>query len=195
MGIFQKSKDNDDMEADNMAQNNSTQINATDDSNRDSRWQKKSSGGVSNSSDEQISRDPTLGNKISAFNYGIEEAVALMRKLPDVDTDVVITVVRKTLESANVRVNEIITDAEKKEGNINKRTNTLTSEIEELQKKITLRNKEISILTKDLQETTKVKKLLQQGEREAKAKANSSSPNPAAVEQPDSSAEANNASV
>jgi len=169
MGIFQKSKDNDDMEAGNMAQNNSTQINATDDANRDSRWQKKNSG-ASNVAEDQT-RDNQLGNKISAFNYGIEEAVGLMRKLPDVDTDVVITVVRKTLESANVRVNEIINDAEKKEGNINKRTNTLTSEIEELQKKITLRNKEISILTKDLQETTKVKKLLQQGERDANAKA------------------------
>jgi len=174
MGIFQKSKDNDDMEAGNMAQNNSTQINATDDSNRDSRWQKKNSG-AGNAAEEPQARDNQLGNKISAFNYGIEEAVSLMRKLPDVDTDVVITVVRKTLESANVRVNEIINDAEKKEGNINKRTNTLTSEIEELQKKITLRNKEISILTKDLQETTKVKKLLQQGEREAKAAGNSKS--------------------
>jgi len=171
MGIFQKSKDNDDMEADNMAQGNSNQVNATDDSNRDSRWQKKG-GSVA---EDQPSRDNQLGNKISAFNYGIEEAVGLMRKLPDVDTDVVITVVRKTLESANVRVNEIINDAEKKEGNINKRTNTLTAEIEELQKKITLRNKEISILTKDLQETTKVKKLLQQGEREAKAAGNSKS--------------------
>jgi len=172
MGIFQKSKDNDDMEAGNMAQNNSTQINATDDSNRDSRWQKKSSG--ASATEEQAPRDNNqLGNKISSFNYGIEEAVGLMRKLPDVDTDVVITVVRKTLESANVRVNEIISDAEKKEGNINKRTNTLTSEIEELQKKITLRNKEISILTKDLQETTKVKKLLQQGERDAKSAGNS----------------------
>ncbi len=170
MGIFQKSKDNEDMEADNMAQNNSTQINATDDSNRDSRWQKKSSSG-SSEEQQQAPRENQLGNKISSFNYGIEEAVSLMRKLPDVDTDVVITVVRKTLESANVRVDEIISDAEKKEGNINKRTNTLTSEIEELQKKITLRNKEISILTKDLQETTKVKKLLQQGEREAKAAA------------------------
>jgi len=170
MGIFQKSKDNDDMEAGNMAQNNSTQINATDDSNRDSRWQKKGSNS-SSTPEEQAIRDNQLGNKISAFNYGIEEAVGLMRKLPDVDTDVVITVVRKTLESANVRVNEIITDAEKKEGNINKRTNTLTSEIEELQKKITLRNKEISILTKDLEETTKVKKLLQIGEREARAAA------------------------
>jgi predicted RNase H-like nuclease (RuvC/YqgF family) len=173
MGIFQKSKDNDDMEAGNMAQNNSTQINATDDSNRDSRWQKKGSNAGS-APDEAAPRDNQLGNKISAFNYGIEEAVGLMRKLPDVDTDVVITVVRKTLESANVRVNEIITDAEKKEGNINKRTNTLTSEIEELQKKITLRNKEISILTKDLEETTKVKKLLQIGEREARAAAGNS---------------------
>ena len=185
MGIFQKSKDNDDMETDTMAQNNSTQVNATDDSNRDSRWQKKNASG-SGVADEQP-RDNQLGNKISSFNYGIEEAVGLMRKLPDVDTEVVITVVRKTLESANVRVNEIIADAEKKEGNINKRTNTLTSEIEELQKKITLRNKEISILTKDLQETTKVKKLLQQGERDAKSAGNSRPP-----EQSDNSgAEAN----
>lgn len=106
----------------------------------------------------------TLGSSGTGSNYGIEEAVNLMRSLPNVESETTITVVKKTLESANVRVSDIITDAEKKEANIEQRNRKLSLEIEELQEKISLRNKEISTLTKDLKETSKVKKLLQQGE-------------------------------
>ena len=50
-------------------------------------------------------------SKKSGQRYGIEDAIALMRKLPNVNSDITITVVKKTLESANIQVTEIIDDA------------------------------------------------------------------------------------
>jgi len=141
MGLFKKSKSSVNInEETNMARNNSaTHVTPIEKS-------------VSKRSPE---------SKRVGFDYGIEEAVNLMRSLPDIESDITITVVKKTLESANVQVSAIIADAEKKEANIEQRNKTLFHEIEELQEKISLRNKEISTLTKDLKETSKVKKLLQ----------------------------------
>lgn len=93
-------------------------------------------------------------------SYGIEDAIALMRKLPNVNSEITITVVKKTLESANIQVEEIISDAERKEQQIESRTEQLTKEINELQERIAHLNDEITELTTDLKETTKVKELL-----------------------------------
>ena len=92
--------------------------------------------------------------------YGIEDAIKLMRQLPNVDSEILITVVNKTLESANIKVSEIIADAENKEANIEERNNSLSSRIAQLEKEISQLNVEIKTLTDDLKETTKVKKLL-----------------------------------
>ena len=93
-------------------------------------------------------------------SYGIEDAIALMRKLPNVNSEITITVVKKTLESANIRVEEIISDAQRKESQIENRTDQLSKEISELQDRIAHLNEEINELTTDLKETTKVKNLL-----------------------------------
>lgn len=93
-------------------------------------------------------------------SYGIEDAIALMRKLPNVNSEITITVVKKTLESANIQVEEIISDAARKESQIEERTEQLSKEISELQDRIARLNGEISELTSDLKETTKVKNLL-----------------------------------
>jgi predicted RNase H-like nuclease (RuvC/YqgF family) len=93
-------------------------------------------------------------------SYGIEDAIALMRKLPNVNSEITITVVKKTLESANIKVEEIISDAERKETQIETRTGQLSKEINELQNRIAHLNEEINELTTDLKETTKVKNLL-----------------------------------
>ena len=93
-------------------------------------------------------------------SYGIEDAIALMRKLPNVNSEITITVVKKTLESANIKVEEIISDAERKESQIESRTDQLSKEISELQSRIAHLNEEINELTTDLKETTKVKNLL-----------------------------------
>jgi TolA-binding protein len=93
-------------------------------------------------------------------SYGIEDAIALMRKLPNVNSEITITVVKKTLESANIQVEEIISDASRKESQIENRTEQLSKEISELQHRIARLNEEINELTTDLKETTKVKSLL-----------------------------------
>lgn len=93
-------------------------------------------------------------------SYGIEDAIALMRKLPNVNSEITITVVKKTLESANIQVEEIISDAQRKESQIESRTKQLSTEINELQERIAHLNGEINELTSDLKETTKVKNLL-----------------------------------
>ena len=93
--------------------------------------------------------------------YGIEDAIKLMRQLPKVDSEILITVVNKTLESANIKVSTIIADAEGKENNIKERNVRLGSRIKELENEISQLNEEITILTADLKETSKVKELLQ----------------------------------
>jgi len=101
-----------------------------------------------------------MSKPIRSQGYGIEDAIALMRKLPNVNSEITITVVRKTLESANIQVEEIISDAERKESQIETRTDELSKEIAELQDRIERLNGEITELTADLKETTKVKNLL-----------------------------------
>ena len=92
--------------------------------------------------------------------YGIQDAIELMRQLPNVNTDIVITVVIKTLESANIQVDEIIADAQDRETRIENRSVELITKIDELESQIAELNEEITQLNSDLEETTKVKTLL-----------------------------------
>ena len=105
---------------------------------------------------------------VSNQNYGIEDAIALMRKLPNVNSDITITVVKKTLESAHIQVAQIISDAENKEAQIQERTTHLTQEIDQLQNRIATLNEEITSLTADLKETSKVKDLLKSANASSK---------------------------
>jgi TolA-binding protein len=119
--------------------------------------------------------------------YGIEDAIALMRKLPNVNSEITITVVKKTLESANIQVEEIISDAERKETQIETRTKQLSTEISELQERIAHLNDEINELTSDLKETTKVKNLLVGAAEEEKSQAKASAEAPKKSTQPPAS--------
>ncbi|KPJ88093.1 MAG: hypothetical protein AMJ53_17265 [Gammaproteobacteria bacterium SG8_11] len=111
-------------------------------------------------------------------SYGIEDAIALMRKLPNVNSEITITVVKKTLESANIQVEEIIADAKRKESQIENRTDQLSKEISELQDRIRHLNVEIDELTTDLKETTKVKNLLVGASEQEKPQAKTSAEAP-----------------
>ena len=93
--------------------------------------------------------------------YGIEDAIKLMRSLPRDNNEVVVTVVKKTLESTNIRVQEIVEDANQKESRIRNQHKTLEGEIKELQDQIARRNQQISDLLQDLKETTDVRQRLQ----------------------------------
>lgn len=114
----------------------------------------------SSTSNSQVNSMNQTRKLASDQNYGIEDAIALMRKLPNVNSDITITVVKKTLESAHIQVAQIISDAESKESQIQERTAHLTQEIDQLENRISTLNHEITALTSDLKETSKVKDLL-----------------------------------
>jgi len=105
--------------------------------------------------------DSQQENPKSASVYGIQDAIELMRQLPNVNTEIVISVVIKTLESANIQVSEIISDAEKRESLIETRSVELSSKIQQLDTQITELNNEITNLKSDFEETTNVKSLLE----------------------------------
>jgi DNA repair exonuclease SbcCD ATPase subunit len=94
--------------------------------------------------------------------YGIAETTLLMRTLPvDQNVELVVRVVRSTLESMNVQLPEIIEDAAAKEKDLQARMATLNSEIAEFTKQIDGRKQEIARLEEELSETTTVKERLQ----------------------------------
>ena len=93
--------------------------------------------------------------------YGITEATLLMRTLPvDQNVELVVRVVRNTLESMNVQLAEIIDDAAAKEQGLQSRMETLNGEIAELSRHIHARRQEIDHLSEELAETTTVKERL-----------------------------------
>lgn len=93
--------------------------------------------------------------------YGIDHVVALMRDLPNDNSDVVVAVVTKTLESANINIGDIIDDAAKKEQMLESEINQLKDEINTLQAQIAEKEEKISVSTAILVETKKVKGLLE----------------------------------
>ena len=96
-------------------------------------------------------------NSPGQLSYGIQDAIKLIRKLPNVNTDMVVTVVIKTLESANIQVDEIINDAQQREDKIESRSTHLISKIEDLESQIAELNSEITELNAEMEETSQVK--------------------------------------
>ncbi|MCA9300405.1 MAG: hypothetical protein KDA28_15145 [Phycisphaerales bacterium] len=99
--------------------------------------------------------------------YGINDCIKLMRTLPDADIEIVVEVVKKTLESTEIKVTDIIRHAEEKENDIEQRIGTLESEIRDLQAEIARRNQEIAEQQADLKETRMVHERLELAERRA----------------------------
>ncbi|TQV84100.1 hypothetical protein FKG94_05395 [Exilibacterium tricleocarpae] len=93
--------------------------------------------------------------------YGIEDAIALMRKLPKDDNEVVVTVVNKTLESTHIQVADIVQDANAKETRLRDQHKKLETEIKDLQREIERRNRQIAEILADLKETSEVSQRLQ----------------------------------
>jgi hypothetical protein len=90
--------------------------------------------------------------------YGIAEATQLMRALPvDQNVELVVRVIRSTLESMNVQLGSIVEDAEAKERGLCERMATLKGEMTELSREIERRRQEILALETELDETTTVK--------------------------------------
>lgn len=100
-------------------------------------------------------------------DYGIQKAIELMRSLPQENVELVVTVVKTTLESLNVKLGTIIKDATRKQENIQSRIKVLKSEITEYEQEIATRKEEIETLEGDFKETSTVKERLQMAEKGA----------------------------
>jgi predicted RNase H-like nuclease (RuvC/YqgF family) len=96
--------------------------------------------------------------------YSIDEAIALMRSLPSESPELVVKVVKGTLESLKIQLADIIDDASRKEAMIEQRIGGLKGEIGELEDQIATRRREIAALEADLAETRSVRQKLELAE-------------------------------
>lgn len=127
---------------------------------------------------------PILNNNI---NYGIEDAIELMRRLPKEHSELVVSVVKETLESTQVSIADIIADADNKSAQIRDRNNTLEQEIADLRAQINEREEYIDELQANLNETLTVREKLQLSVDQAAAAAPAQTfaqPTPQAAPQP-----------
>ena len=98
--------------------------------------------------------------------YGIENAIQLMRALPvDQNPELVVAVIKTTLESLKVKVSDIIGDASAKQKDLENRVANLKQQIAEFEKEIATRKAEIERLEADHKETSAVKARLELAER------------------------------
>ena len=108
------------------------------------------------------------------LHYGIDQAIQLMRSLPvDQNVELVVTVIKTTLESLRVKVADIITDADRKTKDLEERVGNLKRAIADFEKEIETRREEIGRLEADHKETTNVRarlELAQKSQRGAVAK-------------------------
>jgi hypothetical protein len=93
--------------------------------------------------------------------YGINEVIGLMRSLPmQENVELVVRVIRSTLESLNVHLPGIIEDATAREKSLETRMETVNAEIVELTKQIETRRQENTRLDAELTETATAKERL-----------------------------------
>jgi hypothetical protein len=104
-------------------------------------------------------------------DYGIEKAIELMRTLPQGNVELVVQVVKFTLESAQIKIGGIIEDASSRQDRIQSRISVLRAEIADHEQEIAQRKSEIGTLEADYSETTTVKERLQLAEQLTKAEA------------------------
>jgi hypothetical protein len=98
--------------------------------------------------------------------YGIRNAILLMRTVPiDQNAELVVAVIKTTLESLKVKVTDIIEDASRRQHEIETRIADLRQQIVEYEREILARKDEIGRLEADHAETTMVKGRLELAER------------------------------
>lgn len=111
--------------------------------------------------DEDVDDNFSVSNMALNTSYGIDQAIALMRDLPSDADAVVVSTVTKTLESANINVHKIIEDARQKESSLESQIDKLNDEIAALKKQIAQKKDEINVSTAVMEETRKVRQLLE----------------------------------
>jgi hypothetical protein len=93
---------------------------------------------------------------------GIDHVITLMRSLPtDKHADIVVAVLKATLESLDIRISDIVGDAAQRLKQIDERVAVLKSEIATFEQEIAKRSEEISRMQSAHAETTKVKDYLE----------------------------------
>lgn len=125
-------------------------------------------GNISFGSDEDYrekseSRVALNSQKLKS-NYGVNDTIKLLRKLSHIEDEVKIVVAKATLESMNVVIRDIISDASAKEEKVSAQITSLKDEISDLEAEIKNRRDQISELDKDLSETKKARICLEKGE-------------------------------
>jgi chromosome segregation ATPase len=101
-------------------------------------------------------------------SYGVADIVRLMRTLPvEKNAELVVEVVRSTLESVRVRVADIIEDAVRKQQELSEHVAKLQSEILQLESDISVRREEIAGVEAELAEVTAARQRLELAERRA----------------------------
>lgn len=114
---------------------------------------------------------PVVREEPEKVEYGIDAAIQLMRSLPtDQHPELVVTVIKTTLESLRVKVSDIIADATRKQTQLEGRVEMLTKEISDFEREILQRKEEIARLEADHLETTGVKERLELAERSSSEK-------------------------
>jgi hypothetical protein len=125
---------------------------------------------------------PAAADDEVRMQYGIEQAIQLMRALPVADSNVelVVGVVKTTLESLKVRIADIIVDAARKQKDLEGRVERLQKEIVDFEKEIAERRGTIAKLEADHAETTMVKQRLELAEKAQQAAKSTAPPPPQA---------------
>ena len=94
--------------------------------------------------------------------YSVENAIELMRTLPfDDDPELVLRVVRKTLRSTGVSVEEVIGSAKSRESALTATADGDRAAIEQLEREIAARRENIARVEADLNETRTVRERLE----------------------------------
>lgn len=102
-------------------------------------------------------------------DYGIDKAIQLMRTLPQENVELVVQVVKFSLESVGIKLPVIIDDAIRRQRDIQGRIGVLKAEIADLESEIKQRKDEIERLDTDHKETTLVRERLELAENIGKA--------------------------
>ena len=112
---------------------------------------------------QELDLDPDESGARTAApsHYGIADAMLLMRSLPlDQNLDLVVRVVRVTLNSVNVRIEDIVEDASRRQKEIQDNIAALHEKVAELEEELEARRREIAAEEADFKETTSVKERL-----------------------------------
>jgi hypothetical protein len=117
---------------------------------------------------QDAKEDFHVAAKGSSAAYGIGDVIRLLRTLPlDQHGDLVVRVIKNTLESLKVHVSDLVQDATKRQQELSQRIGTLNAKMLELTKAIDTHREEVSRLEADLAETTDAKERLQHADQVA----------------------------